>query len=138
MQCGAPPPPEFLIDRALGVTLADVLRQRGFVVETLRSLYGEQRAQDIDDEEWIPECVGLGFVLLTKDDAIRRYPPARDAALAVAARIFCLPNASLDGPHIHERFLANLNRIVQRARHPGPYMYAVDPDGLRLLWPKQG
>ena len=136
MPPGVPPPPEFLIDRALGVALADAIRARGFVVETLRSVYGEDRAQQIDDEKWIPECVALGYVLLTKDDGIRRYPPARDAALACHARIFCLPNANLDGPTFRERFLVNLNRIVQRSRHDGPYMYAVDPEGLRLLWPK--
>jgi len=131
-----PPPPEFLIDRALGIVLADAIRGRGFIVHTLRSIYGEQRAQSIDDEEWIPEFAHLSYILLTKDDEIRRYPPARDAAFNSGAKIFCLPNANLDGPHMQERFLVNLNRIIQRARHNGPYMYAVDPDGLRLLWPK--
>ena len=137
MSPGDPQPqPEFLIDRALGIALAAAIRELGFVVHTLRSIYGEERAQSIADEEWIPEFAHLGYVLLTKDDEIRRYPPAREAAFNSGAKIFCLPNAHLDGPRIQERFLVNLNRIIQRARHDGPFMYAVDPHGLRLLWPK--
>jgi hypothetical protein len=130
------PPPEFLIDRALGVALADAIRHRSYVVHTLRSIYGEARAQQIADEEWIPESAALGRILLTKDDSIRRYGPARDAAQASKAKIFCLPNARLPTAVMRERILVNLNRIVQRARHDGPFMYAIDPRGLRLLWPR--
>lgn len=130
-------PPEFLVDRALGIGLASAIQERGFIVHTLRSIYGEQRAQSVADEEWIPECAALGYIILTKDDAIRRYPPARTAAVYSKAKIFCLPNAHLSGAGIRERFLANLNRIIQRARQDGPFVYAVDHDGLRLLWPKQ-
>ena len=137
MPRGAPPPPEFLIDRALGVGLADAIRASGHPVHTLRSLYGEDGAQRIADEVWIPEAAALGRVILTKDDRIRRFPPARDAAFACGARIFCLPNAHLTTAQMRTRFLTNLNRIVQRARKDGPYMYAIDPDGLRLLWPRE-
>jgi len=75
-------------------------------------------------------------VILTKDDRIRRFPPARDAAFDSRARIFCLPNAHLTTAEMRARFLTNLNRIVQRARKEGPYMYAIDTGGLRLLWPR--
>lgn len=137
MARGVPQRPEFLIDRALGVVLAEAIRARGYVVHTLRSLYGEDGAQNIADEDWIPQAASLGHVILTKDDAIRRFPPARDAALASRARIFCLPNAQRTTAQMRERFLRNLNRIVQRARKDGPFMYAVDADGLRLLWPRE-
>jgi hypothetical protein len=129
-------PPEFLIDRNLGVRLADAIRERSYVVHTLRSIYGEVRAQTIPDEEWIPEAAALGRLLLTKDDRIRRYPPAREAARASGAKIFCLPNAHMTTLQMRERFLNNLNRIVQRGRRDGPFMCAVDRDGLRLLWPR--
>ena len=59
MPRGVPPPPEFLIDRALGVGLADAIRGCGHVVHTLRSLYGEDGAQMIADEDWIPEAALL-------------------------------------------------------------------------------
>ncbi len=136
MARGDPPPPEFLIDRSLGVRLREAIQLRGYPVHTLRSVYGEVRASEIGDEEWIPEAAALGRLLLTKDDSIRRFAPARLAAEVSGARIFCLPNAQLTTAQIRERFLTNLNRIVQRGRRPGPYMFAVDRDGLRLLWPR--
>ena len=135
MALGDQPPPEFLIDRSLGVALAEAIRVHGYVVHTLRSLYGEERAQNIHDEEWIPESAVLGRILLTKDDSIRRFAPARDAAMASRAKLFCLPNAHLTTLQMRQRFLDNLNRIIQRAHHDGPYMYAVDTNRLRLLWP---
>jgi hypothetical protein len=98
-------------------------------------LYGEERASEIDDQEWIPEAAELGRLLLTKDDSIRRFAPARDAALASGAKIFCLPNAHMTTVEMRIRFLTNLNRIILRGRHDGPFMYAVDADGLRRLWP---
>ena len=136
MARGVPQPPEFVIDRALGIVLAEAIHARGYVVHTLRSLYGEEGAQNIADEEWIPQAASLGHVILTKDDAIRRFPPARDAAFTSRARIFCLPNAHSTTAQVRERILLHLNRIVQRARKDGPFMYAVDADGLRLLWPR--
>lgn len=136
MARGVPPPPEFLIDRSLGVRLADTIRERGYVVHTLRSIYGELRAREIPDEEWIAEAAILGRLMLTKDDSIRRFPPARDAAFATGAKLFCLPSAHMTTEAMRERFLTNLNRIIQRGRHRGPFMYAVDPDSLRLLWPR--
>jgi len=47
-----PPPPEFFIDRSLGRHhLAAALTDCGLVVHTLASLYGEQKAQTVADEE---------------------------------------------------------------------------------------
>jgi PIN domain-containing protein len=133
---GVQPPPEFLIDRSLGVELAEAIRARGYVVHTLRSIYGEERAQEVPDEVWIREASLLGRIQLTKDDSIRRYPPAREAARASGAKIFCLPGGHMTTAEMRQRYLINLNRIVQRARKDGPYMYAVDPAKLRLLWPR--
>jgi len=132
---GVLPPREFLVDRALGIKLAEAIRAHGHVVHTLRSIYGEECAQEIADEAWIPEAAFLDRVILTKDDAIRRFPPARDAAFASGAKVFCLPSAHMTTVQMQERFLHNLNRILQRAQKSGPFMYAVDPDRLRLLWP---
>jgi hypothetical protein len=127
-------PPEFLIDRRSSACRRNLGAK--LVVHTLRSIYGEVRAQTIPDEEWIPEAAALGRLLLTKDDRIRRYPPAREAARASGAKIFCLPNAHMTTLQMRERFLNNLNRIVQRGRRDGPFMCAVDRDGLRLLRPR--
>ena len=130
------PLPEFLIDRSLGVHLAESIRARGYEVHTLRSLYGEEVARKIDDAVWIRRAGEAGHLALTKDDSIRRNPLYRIAMEDTYAKLFCLPNAQLRTNEIRTRFLTNLDRIIQRGRHQGPYMYAVHADHLELLWPR--
>jgi hypothetical protein len=40
------------------------------------------------------------------------------------------------GEEFRRIYLLHLNRIIQRSRRPGPYMYGVYPEGLRRLWPR--
>jgi len=48
--------------------------------------------------------------------------------------VFALSNASLTGAQMAERYAVNLNRIVQRARRPGLYVYVVMPNRLERRW----
>jgi PIN like domain len=127
--------PEVLIDRSLGVELAESIRQHGYIVRNLRDVYGEDVAKYIYDEYWIPWAAFRRQLILTKDDRIRRNWLSRDVAFATGARIFCLPNGQLHTPEMRSRILANLNRMVQRWGHDGPYMYAIHADHLSRLWP---
>lgn len=102
---------------------------------TLRDRYGEQAAQDIPDDQWIKDASGAGEILLTKDYAIRHNPLFQEAMRKVEARGFCLPNGNMTAVEMRWRFLAHLNRIIQRAQQRGPYMYGVYHEGLGLLWP---
>lgn len=131
------PPPEFLIDRSLGKRhLAEALRSHGYVVHTLASVYGEQVGQHLEDERWLRDAGAKGWIVLMKDDAIRRRPAERDALIDAGVRAFCLTNAQLRAAEQTERFVANRHRIVQQARKPGPYIYGVYDQGLRRLWRK--
>jgi hypothetical protein len=132
-----PPQPEFFIDRSLGRKhLAEALRELGFTVHTLSSVYGEKRGQAVRDEEWLRDAGANGWVVLMKDDKIRTRPAERDALANAGVRAFCLTNAQLRAVEQTERFTLNINRIVQRSRTPGPYIYGVYDDGLRRLWPR--
>ncbi len=132
-----PPPPEFFIDRSLGKKhLAEALRALGFTVRTMASVYGEKRAQELADEEWLRDAGAKGWVVLMKDDRIRTRPAERDALAAAGVQAFCLTNARLRGEEQTARFVKNINRIVQRARKPGPFIDGVYEDGLRRLWPR--
>jgi predicted nuclease of predicted toxin-antitoxin system len=128
-------PPKFLTDRCLGLGLAESIRTRGYEARTLRDIYGEQRASTIPDHEWIEDGAQAGYILLTKDYAIRRLLMIADALKGTDARLFCLTNAHLSGREISERFLFNLNRIIQRSIHRGPYIYAVLTKSVELRWP---
>lgn len=130
-----PQPPEFFIDRSLGRKhLAEALRDLGLTVHTMASVYGEKRAQELDDEEWLADAGRRDWVVLMKDDRIRTRPAERDALMAAGVRAFCLTNAQLRAADQTARFVTNINRIIQRARKPGPYIYGVYEDRLELLW----
>lgn len=89
-------PPEFLIDRRLGRhLLVKTLGEAGLTVRTLADVYGEAAAQETEDVEWIRLAAERGWVILCKDDHIRRRPAERDALIEGCVRVFCLMNANL-------------------------------------------
>jgi hypothetical protein len=126
---------EFFVDRSLGQSIAEGLRAAGVSVRSMREVYGEQRAQTLEDEVWLRDAGRSGWIVLTKDDAIRRRPAERDAMVEAAVRVFCLTNANLRGVEQTERFVQNRHRIERQARKPGPYIFGVYEKTLKRLWP---
>lgn len=89
---------EFFIDRSLGRhQVPQALREAGLTVYTMAEVYVEQAGQRLKDEVWLEEVGRRGWVVLMKDDAIRRRPAEREALIAGAVRAFCLTNAQLRG-----------------------------------------
>jgi len=89
-------PPEFLIDRSLSqVYLPAALREVGLITRTLAEVYGEQAAQETDDATWLTLAGERGWVVLCKDDHIRRRPAELQALTDGNVRLFCLTNAQL-------------------------------------------
>lgn len=127
--------PQFFVDRSLGKSIVEGLRAAGLIVHSMADIYGEEAAQLLLDEVWLRDAGTNDWVVLTKDDAIRRRPAERDALIEAKARVFCLTSAQLRGAEQLERFLLNRGRILRRARKPGPYIYGVYGSGLRRLWP---
>jgi len=128
-------PPEFFVDRSLGKSIAEGLRAAGLTVHTMADVYGERKAQRLADEVWLRDAGRNDWIVLTKDDAIRRRPAERDALTDSAVRVFCLTTGQLRGAQQTERFLANRHRVLRQARKPGPYIYGVYDGGIRRLWP---
>lgn len=132
----AEPSPEFFLDRSLGRhVVADALRAEGLVVQTLAARYPETE-ELVEDEVWIREVTADGLVILMKDDQIRRKPREQQAILESGARAFVITNANLTGEQLAELFVQNRHRIIQRSRHPGPYIYGVYPGRLEKLFPR--
>lgn len=125
----------FFVDRSLGKSIVAGLRDAGLRVLSMADIYGERTAQLLADEVWLRDAGENNWVILTKDDAIRRRPAERDALTEAKVRVFCLTNRNLRAAAQTERFLANRHRIVRQARKPGPYIYGVYKAGLRRLWP---
>ncbi len=106
----------------------------GLTVHTLASVYGEERGQRVSDTEWLALAGEREWVVLMKDDRIRRRPRELAALVAAGLRSFCITNASLTGKQYAERLVAHRHRIIQRRRQPGPFIEGVYEAGLRL-WP---
>jgi len=115
--------------------MAAAIRQRGFLVHTLRSIYGEQQAQLINDTEWIRMVGDRRWLAFTKDDRVRRERLVRIALQESGARVFCLASGNLPGHEQERRFLENLDRIIRQGRRPGPYVFGVYGKGIAKLWP---
>ena len=134
-----PGPPEFLVDRSLSqVLLPGELRRAGLVVHTLAGALGDQAGRALPDAEWIALAGGRGWVVLTRDDRLRRRPAARQAITGGKVRVFCLATAGLNFSGQARYFVANRLRIIRAARRPGPYVYSVYQDRIRKLWPQAG
>jgi uncharacterized protein with PIN domain len=127
--------PEFFVDRSLGKSIAEGLRVAGLTVHSMADVYGEKRAQLLADEVWLRDAGKNDWIVLTKDDAIRRRPAERDALTEAAVRVFCLTNRNLRGAEQTKRFVSNCHRILRQSRTPGPYIYGVYEKGLKRLWP---
>lgn len=131
-----PAPARFLLDRSLGHHIvAGALRAAGLDVITLADHYGEQHAQQVPDEQWLSLAGQNDWIVLHKDDRIRRRPAELAAIQANRVRVFCITNANLTGPQMAERYLANLERIERAARRDGPYVYGVYEQTIIRLWP---
>jgi hypothetical protein len=129
-------PPEFFIDRSLGRRhLAQALADLGLTVHTMASVYGEQAAQGLEDERWLADVGRHDWIVLMKDDAIRRRPSERDVLAAAKVRAFCLTNAQLRASEQSARFVGNIERITRQAEKPGPYIYGVYDGYIKKLWP---
>jgi hypothetical protein len=109
------------------------LSARGFTVHTLRSVYGEDRAQEIDDEEWLRDAGREGWVVLAKDERIRRRANELAAIEAAGVKAFYLTSGGLRGEVQVEIFLRHIHRIIQRSRERGPMIWAVTQAGVRRV-----
>jgi PIN like domain len=132
----APAPPEFLLDRSLSQrSLPAALREAGLTARTLADVYGEHKAAETDDATWLALAGQRGWVVLGKDDHIRRRPAELRALAAGRVRMFCLTTAQLTFAAQADWILANQHRIIQATVNPGPYVYAVHGDRIAKLWP---
>lgn len=101
----------------------------------MADVYGETESQTTSDERWLHDAGLNGWVVLMKDDAIRRRPAEREALIEAGVRAFCLTNAQLRAEEQTARSVGNRHRIIQQARKPGPYIYGVYENRLKRLWP---
>lgn len=106
----------FFTDRDLAKKFPDRLREAGLEVETYFEHFPEE--DRVPDSEWIRRAAGQGFILLTKDDAVRRDETAISAVVDAQAVLVILRHAGTS-PELAEMFLTTVprvERLVRRAR----------------------
>jgi hypothetical protein len=129
--------PRFLLDRSVGrYVIAEGMQADGFEVETLASLYGEQRAQSVKDEEWLQAAGTDGFVVITADSAIRRRPSEIAAVERYGVKMFCIANGHLTGPDQLALVRQHMPRILREARTPGPWIWSLSASAVKRVWPR--
>ena len=123
----------FFIDRSLGRwALPDALRPMGIAVQVHDSHF----AIDTADVDWIQDVATRGWIILTKDQNIRRNPREREAVIVSGAQVFTLTNGNMPSAvmvRLFAQYWADIERIA--ATEPGPFIYTISPAGLQRMHP---
>lgn len=118
----------FFLDHQIGrFVVADALRAAGAAVE----VHLDHFKGDAPDTEWIPEVARRDWVMITKDQHIRRNPLERAAYQSARLRGFVVTGKDLSGKELGELLVRCLDGIVRRAHNrPGPLLFAISRNGI--------
>ena len=118
----------FFLDYQIGrYVVADRLRTVGATVE----VHLDHFRGDALDTEWIPEVGRRDWVLITKDQNIRRNPLERAAYEAAKIRGFVATGKDLGGEELGDLLVRCLEGMVRRVhKRTGPLMFAISRNGV--------
>jgi hypothetical protein len=118
----------FFLDHQIGRhVVADKLREAGATVE----VHLDHFKGDAPDLEWIPEIARRDWVLITKDQHIRRNPLERAAYAVSKLRGFVATGKDMSGSDLGELLVRCLPGIVRRVHNrPGPLLFAISRNGV--------
>lgn len=117
----------FFIDRSLGRKfVAEALRDAGATVE----VHDDHFPQTTPDVDWLTEVGRRGWVVLSKDERIRRNRIERAALESARVRAFFLTQQDITGPEMAELFRHALPGMANRAvSQPAPFIYTISRSG---------
>ena len=116
-----PEPYTWFVDRSLGRKIVADLRAAGFQVEE----HAAHFADDAPDVEWLGEAGRRGWVVLTKDKAVRRNALELAAILAGNVACFSLGHGNLKAAQMAQAFIAARPRMAKALRRFEPPMTAT-------------
>ena len=118
----------FFLDHQIGrYQVAGALRAAGARVE----VHLDHFAGDVPDIEWIPEIARREWVLITKDQNIRRNPLERAAYESAKLRGFVVTGKDMNGEELGQLLVRSLSGIVRRAAgRPGPLLFTLSRNGV--------
>lgn len=82
----------------------------------------------------MPKVGQVGWIVLTKDKAIRRKPWEMEAVLSYGVRMFTLPTGNMTAADMAEVFKSNRLRMGRLLRHhPKAFIAVVSRSGVELV-----
>ena len=119
--------PVFFVDRSLGGKLvAGALRSAGAEVVAHDDVF-DQNATDV---EWLAEAGLRGWVVLTKDAAIRRHAYEKAMFRDASCRVFLLASGNMSGTEMAAAFVAALPRMRNlAATTDAPFLFGLTRAG---------
>lgn len=122
----------FFVDRCLGKGVVVALRESGLKVEA----HGDHFDDDADDDLWISVVGGHGWIVFTKDKAIRRRSVELEAVVAGNVRMFALSSGNMTGDEMARVFVDNRLKIARIIKDtPPPFIARVSRSGVKLVYP---
>lgn len=117
----------FFLDYQIGrYVVAQALRNAGARVEVHLDHFSQAAA----DTEWIPEVGHRDWVLITKDQNIRRNPLERAAYESAKLRGFVVTGKDMDGKELGDLLVRCLPGMVRRvAGRTGPMLFTISRGG---------
>jgi len=116
------PEPVLFLDECLGSTdVPEALRALGATVELLH----EHFPAHTPDESWLREVGRRGWVVLTKDQRLRRRKAEHAALLQSGVAAFVLTSGNLTGQETAEAFVHAWPRIRKLLRDHAPPLIAT-------------
>jgi hypothetical protein len=121
----------FLLDRSLGqLILPSRLRDAGWDVRTLAEEFGDQRAQQMQDEEWIGEGAKAGYMMLAKDHRLAARPLEAYAIYAHDAKVVVFARGDLTAGKMGDLCIQYEQKIHGLALAPGPFVFSISAHGI--------
>ena len=87
------------LDRTSSKRLVAILRQAGFVFQTIYEVYPNKTNENVSDPEWIAKCGENNWIIVTGDKRIETNVRNRQAVIDAKAKVFLL-NDSNSKPEI--------------------------------------
>ncbi|MDQ3565916.1 MAG: hypothetical protein M3436_18075 [Pseudomonadota bacterium] len=117
----------FFLDYQIGrYIVAEMLRGAGARVE----VHLDHFPGNTPDHEWIPEVGRRGWVLITKDQNIRRNPLERAAYATAKLRGFIVTGKDMNGNELGDLLVRCLDGMVRRtAGRTGPLQFTISRGG---------
>lgn len=82
--------PRILVDRCISPRFAAVLRKSGLDCSSLAEVFGNGRAEQMQDVEWIGWAAANGYAVLTANPKMLKVPLEREAILTHGTQVFCI------------------------------------------------